>query len=66
MNLVQGLIIQINRCKEDLLPAYDEIGSAGIFGATMIRATIAKAEKALGEGDTLEMLACYKELEDCK
>jgi len=64
MNLMEGLIKQINRCKEVLLPAYDSIGPAGLFASTMIRATIAKAEQAMGRGDTLEMLACYKELEE--
>ena len=64
MNLIEGLITQINRCREVVLPAYEEIGPAGIFGATMIRAANAKAEKAMGDGDTLEMLAIFKELQE--
>lgn len=47
MSLMEGLIQELNRCRE-LLKEYESIGPPGQFGATMIRIEIEAAEKAMG------------------
>ncbi len=56
---------EIERCQE-LLTQYAAIGPAGIFGATMIRADIAAAHKAMMEGDVVGMLRAYEALKGCE
>jgi hypothetical protein len=60
-NLVEAVLHEAQRCRE-LLRAYEDIGPAGGFGAVIIREGIARAERALGEGDVVELLEVYKEL----
>lgn len=62
MNLLEALQEEINRNNE-LLQMYKEI-KTGMFGAMMIKQKIEKAEKAIASGDTVLMIACYKELQD--
>ena len=64
MNLVEGLSREIARCTE-LLQAYKEIGPAGAFAHTMISQEIERAQKAMGSGDIVEMMAALKALEGC-
>jgi len=60
-NLVRGLHDQIVRCK-DLIKCYEEISTGG-FALMMLKPAVANAENALGGGDVVEMMRCYKELE---
>ena len=53
---------EIARVRDELLPAYLGIGQAGQFGAMMIRAALDKANVAMIQGDTIEMLRVYQEL----
>ena len=64
MNLIEGLQEEMNRCRE-LLKEYEAIGSAGIFGATMIKQEIRIAENNISKGDTIGMLKSYEELKSC-
>jgi hypothetical protein len=61
-NLMDGLFEQMNRCRE-VLTYYDEIPQ-GVFGATMIRASIRNAENAIKENDVIKMLAAYRDLKE--
>jgi hypothetical protein len=63
MNLVEGLIKQMNRNRE-LVKQYESCGTAGVFGAAMISADIRYAENTLASGDMVEMLKAYKKLEE--
>lgn len=65
MNLIEGLIEQMNRNRE-LLEAYKSIGIPGTFASAMITADIQAAEKAMGEGDTIAMLKCFAVLKENK
>ena len=47
----------------ELLPIYDAI-PAGVFAATMIRQSLARAEKAAASGDVAAMIAAYEDLKD--
>jgi len=62
MNIIEGLHQELNRNRE-LLDAYLEIPTGG-FGAMVIQQKIDRAEKAIANGDTTEMLRCYQDLKD--
>ena len=62
-NLMGGLLRELNRNRE-LLKGYEEIGPAGLFGATMIKQSIANGEKAIAEGDVVKMIEAFKDLEE--
>lgn len=60
MNLVEGLIEELNRNRE-LLAAYREIPT-GAVAAWSLENDIKNAESAMGSGDVVEMLRVYKTL----
>lgn len=62
-NLMDGLLKEMSRCRE-VLKQYEEIGSAGLFGATMIKLAIAAAEEAIKENDVIKMLVAYNILKE--
>ena len=64
MNLIEGLLKEIGRNRE-LLTQYESIPQ-GLFGATMIRQDIAKAEQAMCNNDVAAMVFACKELQGNK
>jgi len=64
LNLIEGIQAELERNRE-LLKDYLEIPT-GAFGATMIKLGIEAAEKAIAQGDTVQMLRCYNELKESK
>lgn len=50
----------------ELLGLYKEIGPAGLFGATMIELTLARADLAAASGDVIAMLRSFEELRGCQ
>lgn len=65
MNLVEGLMAELDRNKE-LLKEYEAIGPVGVFGATLVKAYIKAGTEALASGDTVAMLAAYQKLKNTK
>lgn len=66
MNLIEGLIDQMNRVR-GLAAVYDALpNDAGKLGALLMRATIMTAERVMAEGDLVEMIRAYKDLEEFK
>lgn len=63
-NLMEGLLREMNRCRA-LIKEYEKIGPAGTFGRIMIQQDIDRAEKAMGGGDIVEMVAAFKALQGC-
>jgi hypothetical protein len=63
MNLIEGIQSKCNFIRETVLPEYEKLGPAGLFGAAGLRADIIKGEQAIAGGDVIEMLRVYKELE---
>lgn len=59
---MEATLKELNRNRE-LLEEYKKI-PAGVFGAAMIKRLIDRTEKAIGSGDTVELLLCYKELKE--
>lgn len=64
MNLIEGLLAELNRNRE-ILKLYEDIPT-GTFGAIMIKESIITAERAMSEGDTVAMMRAYEELKATK
>ena len=50
------------RVRDEVMPAYIEIGAPGLFALTMMRADLDAAAKAMIEGDVVAMLRVYESL----
>lgn len=61
-NLIEGIQSEVVRVRE-ILKYYEEIPE-GVFGAIMIKKTIAEAESAVAHGDTIEMIRTYQDLKE--
>ena len=61
--LAEGLPEEQARVR-DVLVMYKSIGTAGLFGATMIERSLQNADKAVMAGDIIEMLAAYNDLKE--
>lgn len=55
---------EMARVRDDVLPAYLEIGQAGAFAVAMMRLDLDRAAKALAEGDLVAMLEVYQSLKE--
>ena len=54
---------EMARVRDEVLPLYDAIPiPAGIFAATMMRAPLGAAARAMAEGDVVAMIRCYEDL----
>jgi len=62
-NLAQGLVRELNRNRE-LLSEYKNIGRPGMFAAVIIEDKIKRGETAQENGDVVEMLRVFSELEE--
>jgi hypothetical protein len=62
--LADELPKQMARVRDEILPHYDAIGPAGMFGAQMIRMELDEAAKALAEGDTVAMIRLCQSLKE--
>jgi len=62
-NLAEALCEELIRVRE-ILTQYKEIGSAGIFGATMIELSLQKADKAIMSGDLVSIIRSYNDLRE--
>ena len=62
--LIEGLQRQMNRVRE-IIKVYETLPkNAGLFAATMMEQSIEFTEAQIAKGDTIEMIACYKDLEE--
>lgn len=52
---------QMARVRDEVLPEYDAIPT-GVFAATMMRADLDRAAKAMAEGNVVEMLRVCESL----
>ncbi len=59
VNLIESLMSEMNRVRE-VITLYESIpGGAGMFAAALMRIQIQNAEKAIAEGDTIQMMVSY-------
>ena len=63
--LGEALPKEMARGRDQLLPLYDAI-PAGIVAATMMRADLDRAAKAMAAGDLPEMIRAYAALQEYK
>lgn len=61
-SLGEALPREMARVRDKVLPAYVDIGAPGMFAATMMRADLDAAAKALAEGDVVAMIQVYESL----
>lgn len=61
-SLGEALPAEMARVRDEVMPAYLEIGPSGRFALAMMRADLDAAAKAMAEGDTVEMLRVYESL----
>jgi hypothetical protein len=54
------------RIREELIPAYIEIGPVGRFGLVMLEDLLRRADKAVIEGDLVKMVKIYEEMKGCQ
>ena len=55
---------QMARVRDEVMPAYIEIGPAGVFALAMMRADLDAAARAMASGDVVEMLRVYQSLKE--
>lgn len=61
-NLIEGLQQEQNRVRE-IIREYKAIpNNAGMLAATMMELDVKKADAAIAEGDTIQMLVCLESL----
>lgn len=66
MNLVEGLLDEMNRVRE-IKKLYESLpDGVGMIGASIMDHSIKQAEKAVGSGDIMKMLPALQELKGFK
>lgn len=53
---------EMARVRDEVMPAYLEIGPPGAFALAMMRADLDAAARAMVEGDVVAMLRCHESL----
>lgn len=66
MSLGEALPLEVARVRDEVLPAYLDIGTPGAFAVAMMRKDLDAASKAMIEGDTVEMIRVYQSLKEYK
>lgn len=57
---------EMARVRDQVMPAYIEIGPAGAFALSFMRQDLDRAAKALAEGDVVAMIDVYQSLKGYK
>ena len=55
---------KMKEIRDIYIPAYESIGPSARFAIAMMKRDLDRAAKALAEGDVVEMLAVYRDLEE--
>lgn len=64
--LGDALPTEMARIRDVVMPAYADIGPAGMFALAMMRRDLDLAAKAMAEGDVVAMISAYQALKDYK
>lgn len=62
VSLGEALPKEMARVRDEVMPPYIEIGTAGAIALAMMRADLDTAAKAMIEGNVVAMIAAYKAL----
>lgn len=57
---------EMARVRDEVMPAYLEIGPAGAFALSFMRQDLDRAAKAMAEGDLPAMITAYQALKEYK
>jgi hypothetical protein len=60
MSLGEALPKEMDRVRDEVMPAYQKIGPVGHFALMMMRDDLKKATEALASGDIQEMIRAYR------
>ena len=60
--LGEALPREMDRVRDEVMPAYLAIGPSGAIALHMMRADLDRAAKAMAEGDLAEMIRAYESL----
>jgi len=63
-SLGEALPREMARVRDEVMPAYEEIGPSGAFALAFMRADLDAAARAMAEGDVVAMLRVYQSLKD--
>jgi hypothetical protein len=61
-SLADALLAEMTRVRDEVMPAYQEIGPAGGFALTLMRRDLDEAARALAEGDAVACLRLHASL----
>ena len=64
--LGEALPREMARVRDEVMPAYVEIGPAGAFALAMMRQNLDEAARALAEGDVVAMVRVYQSLKETR
>jgi len=62
MTLGDALPKEIDRVRNEVMPAYKEIGPPGNFALMLMEQSLDAATKAMTEGDVIKMIHAYNDL----
>lgn len=60
--LGEALPEEIKRIREEVIPAYESIGSSGQYAVIVMKAELVAAEKAIADSDAVGQLHAYRRL----
>lgn len=63
-NLVEGLVREMARVRDEVIPAYVSVGAHGTAG--LMRLDLDRAASALGSGEIERMIVAFRSLEGWK
>lgn len=62
VSLGEALPREMARVRDEVMPAYIEVGPPGALALHFMRTSLDAATRALAEGDVIAMLQCYEDL----
>lgn len=62
-NIIEGIQRQQARLREEIIPAYQSLGPCGAIALYVMNTAMKRADEAIATGDTVGMIAAYKDLE---
>ncbi len=62
ITLGEALPKEMARVRDEVMPAYLEIGIPGVIAWTLMRDSLDQATRAMASGDVVEMLKTYQDL----
>jgi hypothetical protein len=65
-NLIEAIQSKCREIREEMIPTYESIGPASFFAVSMMKQSVAQAERAIANADTVGMVSALKDLREYK